>query len=80
MHKALLLYEKEIIADDKLKEQQKSFTPPVYKQISSYKPVKLMNLFTIIKAENFIIKNTNKGLYPLISSSGENNGVVKYID
>lgn len=80
MHKALLLYEKEIIADDNLKKERKSFTPPVYKQISSYKPVKLMSLFTLIKADNFIIKNTNKGPYPLISSSGENNGVVKYID
>lgn len=39
-----------------------------------------MSIFNIIKTENFIIKNTNTGPYPLISSSGENNGVVKYID
>lgn len=49
----------------------------MYKQISSYKPIKLMSIFNIVKTENFIIKNTNTGPYPLISSSGENNGVVK---
>lgn len=54
--------------------------PPIYKQISSYKPVKLSAIFDIVKTENFIIKNTDPGPYPLISSSGENNGVVKYID